>query len=395
MMTDDFKQTESLHALLTLNVMASGQRKVLECLIRGMNPPEILDRIRTENFLEKQEILYKTELEFSPAREIESCEKQGIQIQTLFDAGYPERLKQIFDPPFILYTKGIREPRDDLSIAVVGSRHPNLYGRGQTRKFCRDLAKAGMTVVSGFARGVDQEAHKASLQVRDGRTIAVMGCGLDRDYPRGSLKLKDEIAERGVLISEYPLGAEPYARNFPRRNRIISGLSMGVLVVQAHRKSGSLITAHEALEQGRFVFAVPGPVEQIQSRGTHALIREGASLVENAADIVTEIMPWLVSGKETREKKGKIAASFSEDLFDRERGVDKKSCERTLNSDARIKTPKEGARMLDLIREGEGLTFEEILKATELTTPEAASILMKLQLAGHVKKSPDGRFALS
>jgi DNA processing protein len=201
------------------------------------------------------------------------------------DPKYPPSLDRIQTPPSLLYMRGTLEHADILAVAIVGSRNPTPYGRHIARTLAGDLARAGMTIVSGLARGIDTEAHKASLAA-GGRTLAVLGCGLDIDYPRNSDDLKSMIAENGALLTEFPPGTPPLPQNFPSRNRIISGLSLGVVVVEAGSKSGSLITARWALDQGREVMAVPGRADSPLSEGPIALIREGAPPICGAVDVL-------------------------------------------------------------------------------------------------------------
>ena len=215
------------------------------------------------------------------------------RIVTLGDAEYPQALLNIADPPLMLYLMGLG-PLTGPALAVVGSRNPTPQGAVNAREFSRALGLAGVTVVSGLALGVDAAAHEGALQSLQDRpdrlaTVAVVGTGLDRVYPQSHRGLAHRIAHDGLLVSEYPLGTPPLAANFPRRNRIIAGLSQGTLVVEAALQSGSLITARLALEQGREVFAIPGSIHSTQSRGCHALIKQGAKLVESAQDILEEM----------------------------------------------------------------------------------------------------------
>jgi DNA processing protein len=241
--------------------------------------------------------IQKGPLEKVVRRELSLLEKVGGKIVTLKDNNYPKRLKDIYDPPALLYLRGELRKEDELAIAIVGSRKTSPYGRWFTEKIGEDLARHGITVVSGMARGIDAVAHKGALQ-GGGRTIAVLGCGVDVIYPSENRNLFYQIIEQGAILSEFPMGSPPEGRHFPRRNRIISGLSIGVVIVQASSKSGSLITAGYALEQGREVFAVPGNVGVEGSRGTNQLIKEGAKLVESSEDILEEILPqWRKEGE--------------------------------------------------------------------------------------------------
>jgi DNA processing protein len=221
--------------------------------------------------------------------ELELLKKYDARLITYQDPLYPRSLLNIYDFPPFLYTKGLLQ-EDDVNIAVVGSRMASTYGKFSTERLCRELAINGITVVSGLARGIDSAAHKGALAGK-GRTIAVLGCGLDTIYPPENQRLYEEIVTKGAVITEYSFGTPPSASNFPARNRIISGVSLGVVVVEANEKSGSLITAKLALEQGREVFAVPGSIDSAGSRGTHKLIKQGAKLIENVYDILDEILP--------------------------------------------------------------------------------------------------------
>lgn len=216
------------------------------------------------------------------------------RVVALGDAEYPGGLLSIEDPPLVLYLLGAPLPPDTegRSIAIVGSRNPTPQGEGNAQQFARALSSAGLTVVSGLALGVDGAAHRGALEgAAAGQlaTIAVVGTGLDRVYPKRHLSLAHAIARQGVLVSEYPIGTPPLAQNFPKRNRLIAGLSCGTLVVEAALQSGSLITARMAVEQGKEVFAIPGSIHATQSRGCHALIRQGAKLVESAQDVLEEL----------------------------------------------------------------------------------------------------------
>lgn len=206
----------------------------------------------------------------------------------LGDARYPQALLQTADPPLLLYTQGDAELLNSPCLAIVGSRNPTPQGAENARAFAEHLGHAGLTIVSGLALGIDGAAHSGALAA-GARTIAVVGTGLDRVYPRAHRELAHRIAERGLIISEFNLGTEPLAANFPQRNRIIAGMSLGTLVVEAALESGSLITARHAVESGREVFAIPGSIHSPQSRGCHALIKQGAKLVDEARDVLEEL----------------------------------------------------------------------------------------------------------
>jgi DNA processing protein len=220
--------------------------------------------------------------------EMERLEKNAVQAYTYHDSAYPSRLKEVYDYPPLIYIKGALLPQDELCLAVVGTRQATIYGRQVTEEIVEDLVKHKVTIVSGLARGIDTVAHRRALEC-GGRTAAIMAGGLDTIYPAENANLAVRIIENGALVSEYPLGAKPRPDNFPRRNRIMSGMSLGVLVVEANDSSGAVITAHMASEQNREVFAVPGSILSPMSRGTNTLIQEGAKLVRNCNDILEEL----------------------------------------------------------------------------------------------------------
>jgi len=222
-------------------------------------------------------------------------EQPGNALVTLADTGYPRLLLEIADPPPLLYARGRLELLQRPALAIVGSRNATAQGTANAESFARALSSSGLTIVSGLALGIDAAAHRGGL-AGPGSTIAVLGTGIDVVYPRGNAGLAAEIAERGLLLSEFPLGSGALASNFPRRNRLISGLAQGCLVVEAALASGSLITARSAVEQGREVFAIPGSIHSPVSKGCHALIKSGAKLVEAAEDVLAELGGFRSSG---------------------------------------------------------------------------------------------------
>ena len=232
-------------------------------------------------------------------RQISTCDTKKIDIICFSDSRYPALLKEITDPPPLIFSKGDLGAARSTAVAIVGSRYPSDYGQKTARDLAGSLAGIGCTVVSGFARGIDSMAHRGALEA-GGRTIGVLGCGVDRIYPPENVKLYSEVIENGAIISEFPAGTPPDPGNFPRRNRIISGMSHGVVVVEASLNSGSLITAKWALEQGREVFAVPGNVVSYRSKGTNKLIKDGARLVETFSDILEELGPKI--GRDVADK---------------------------------------------------------------------------------------------
>lgn len=234
------------------------------------------------------ETILATRAKIDLEREMARLEQHGVTALTLEDDDYPRLLRHITSPPPVIYVRGGLLPVDELAIGVVGTRRSTGYGTDMASRISRDLATAGVTVVSGLALGIDTVAHRAALEA-GGRTVAVFGCGLDTIYPPRNRMLASQIAESGALVTEYPLGTRPDARNFPVRNRIISGLSRGVVVIEAPMRSGALITTTFAADQGRDVYAVPGSALSPASAGSHALIRDGAMLVTSASDILAQL----------------------------------------------------------------------------------------------------------
>ncbi len=291
----------------------------------------------------------------------EELERKQVKVVLLNDPAYPPLLRHIPDPPVVLYYQGRLPGEEQPLLAVVGARRATPYGLGVARALSRELARRGWGIVSGFARGIDTEAHLGAL-AEDGYTVAVLGCGLDVCYPRENRRLMDEIRARGCLLSEFPPGTPPLASNFPVRNRIISGCTLGTLVVEAGEKSGSLITARLALEQGREVFAVPGAITSPQSRGTNALIKEGAKLVMEVTDIIEEF-PYLAGDREAGEEAG------AEPLL----------------------SPAEAAvyRLLTTA----ALPVDELAEAAGMEVGEVSAILTLLELKGLVRRLPGNCFA--
>jgi DNA processing protein len=246
-----------------------------------------LDRRSLDNLLEARD---KLDLE----AEVERLDRAGVRVLTWDDPDYPPNLRQVYNAPPVLYVRGCLDSRDEWAVAVVGTRRASVYGKEAARMVGTGLAQAGVTVISGLARGIDTVAHRTSLDA-GGRTVAVLGCGVDVIYPSQNARMAAEIVERGALVSEYALGTRPDARNFPPRNRIISGLALGTVVVEADLGSGALITAGFAAEQGREVFAVPGNIFARGSRGTNDLIQQGAKMVCGVADILEELNLTMVS----------------------------------------------------------------------------------------------------
>ena len=299
-------------------------------------------------------------------RELDAIERGHIEVRSVLDPAYPRRLKMIADPPPLLYITGTLTEQDELAVAIVGARRATAAGRVMTEELSHDLAALGVTVVSGLARGVDAAAHRGALAAQ-GRTIAVLGCGIDQTYPPEHERLRRQIEERGAILSEVPVGAPPHSHHFPRRNRIISGLSLGVIVTEAAINSGSLITARLAAEQGREVFAVPGFVKETTSRGTNALLKEGAALIERAQDVIDVVMPQLEPALRLRLQP---------------------SQEKNVRGD---QLGKEEQLVYDALSY-EPLTVDDVIVTTGLSVPTVMASLLSLEFRQRVRPLPGQRY---
>ena len=294
-------------------------------------------------------------------RESAEVERQGVRIVDFLSVEYPKLLLEISDPPPFLYVRGVLRGTED-AVAIVGSRRASTYGLLTTERLAGELALHGVTVVSGMARGVDTAAHRGAIK-GGGRSIGVLGCGIDVVYPPENRKLFEDMAATGALVSEFPMGTTPLAENFPRRNRIISGISRGVLVVEAVQNSGSLITARYALEQGREVFAIPGNINCSGSRGTNQLIKQGAKLVEGVEDVLEELPLRRRSAADPQPPPG-----FS-------------------------LTPQEAG--LYTLLAGSPLHIDDIIVKSELTVGDVSAILLRLELKGAVIQLPGKHFSIT
>ena len=293
--------------------------------------------------------------EASVARELDRVERAGACLLTQEEAGYPAALRTIIDPPLAIYMKGAVTESDRVAVALVGARRASRYGLQCAGQLAYELALRGVTVVSGLARGIDAAAHEGALRA-DGRTLAVLGSGLSRLYPEEHRVLADRIAAHGAVLSEFPMEMAPLAHNFPRRNRLISGLSLGVVVVEAAQRSGSLITADCALEQGREVFAVPGPMTAVTSHGTHRLLKQGARLVTSVDDILEELR---------------------------------------LHPQPAAPPEASGQRILACLHHRDATSIDAVAARSGLPIAEVSAILLQLELQGLVNQRPGKRFVRS
>ncbi len=292
---------------------------------------------------------------------LRKLENKRIKIVTFDDKDYPETFKNMEDAPLVLYTKGKTQKEDKFAIAVVGSRKPSPYGQFAVEKLSSELSVMGFTIVSGMARGIDTLAHTTAIK-SGGRTIAVLGSGVDVPYPPENKMLMEKISHTGCVISEFPPGTQPDRENFPRRNRLISGLSLGVLVVEATADSGSLITANCAAEQGKEVFAVPGNINSMNSAGTNELIKNGAKLVQSVEDIIEELAPVLKGFIKTKEK-------------------------------AKVELSDDEQRLCDIMT-AEPEHVDILSRESKLPASKVLGILLGLELKGIVKQADGKKFFL-
>ncbi len=358
---------QDLYYKLALSLAPGVGSIIYKRLVQTFGNPELVFRAplrelkRVEGVGEKvAEDLKKFAWQPLVEKELSLAEKMGVRIISWDNLDYPPSLKEIYDPPPVLYVLGKILPQDQKAIAVVGSRNPTTYGKGAAERIASGLSRAGLTVISGLARGVDSCAHRGALQA-GGRTIGVLGCGLNIIYPPENKELYKQVAGHGAVITEFPFNTPPDKDHFPIRNRLISGLALGVVVVEATLRSGSLITARFALEQGREVFAVPGNIDSPRSEGTNRLIKEGAKLVLRAEDILEEFLAL-------QDVSPPAAPPREPDLTVEEK------------------------KIYSLLGRSQPLHIDQISAQSELASSKALAILLSLELAGHVKQLPGMNF---
>lgn len=307
-------------------------------------------------------------------KELEAAARVPCSLVTLASPDYPPLLKEIPDAPLVLYVRGDVKALAQHAVAVVGTRRPTAYGNQVARRLARDLAERQLAIVSGMARGIDSAAHHGALEA-GGRTVAVFGSGVDVAYPRENRKLAERILEKGAVVSEFPLGTGPLPENFPIRNRIISGLSLGVVIVEASEYSGSLITARLAAEQNREVYAVPGNITSPQSFGPHHLIKQGAKLVDQWMDVLeefpAEVRMQLLPAPDASE--GKSPGPMAGSLFDE-----------TLSPDQKV--------VFDALRVDEALFVDSVLTSVPLPQPRVMTALLELEMRGLIRQLPGKNF---
>jgi DNA processing protein len=352
-----------------LNLVLVGKRKLAtRIMLRFPNPADVF-RAGPEDFAglglaaDKARELFTPELLERGRREMHDAEKKGFSILTLDDSDYPVSLRETFDPPLVLYCLGRPEVLSEPSLAMVGARKPTPYGRAMAESLAREAAARGLVVVSGMAFGIDTQSHWGALD--SGKTVAVLGSGLDVLYPRSNRSLARRIAESGAVISDFPLGSKPLGFHFPLRNRIISGLSLAVVVIEATLHSGSLITARLALEQNRDVMAVPGNATSALSAGTNWLIQSGAKLVGCWQDVADEL-PEYIKTRLTEIAEGP-------------------------RTGLPALTPDE-AGVLDRLKPDDLTVIDDLVEATDHSVSELLSILLGLELKGLIRQSPGKKF---
>ena len=383
----DLTQEEALHWLALRMTPGLGTHKAGKLIEIFRSPRAVLRASRSELEAAGLGAAVAQSLASGCAFEDAASQQQklaeaGATLVPVTDSRYPALLRDIYDPPPLLFVRGRIELLETLMIAVVGTRRPTSYGTTAATRLSRDLAEAGLTIVSGMARGIDTAAHRAALEA-GGDTIAVFGCGIDQVYPAENRKLAEEIACRGLLISEFPMGAPPYPQNFPVRNRIISGIGAGVLVVEGSEYSGSAITAKLAAEQNREVFAVPGNITQRTSWGPNLLIKQGAKLVQEWNDVVVELKPE-VRRRLVEQCRNRMQTS----------AVD--SAETCSGGSASVRfAPVFGAAqaVLRVLQPDSPMALDHLIEAVEGSSPsEIIAILFELELAGMVRQLPGKNF---
>ena len=345
------------------------------------------------------DLLHRKPVQYPIEHELELIQEYECQVLTLYDAAYPSQLKEIDTPPLLLYIRGELTPEDALSISLVGSRDAKDYGRKVSYRLSYQLAQRGLTVVSGLARGIDTSAHRGALEA-GGRTIAVMGSGLSFVYPATNRDLAEKITESGALISEFPMETKPKPNNFPRRNRIISGLTLGTVVVEASNRSGALITARLAGEQGREVFAVPGEIFSELSTGTHRLINNGAKLINTVDDLLNELPPYALSHIQS---EGPVASipDIETESSSQAPVVEKRTPKRSSTQSPADVQPIQSApppgltsderTVFDAI-EIPSSHIDTIVRTTKLPISQVSSVLLMLELKGIVQQLPGKQF---
>jgi len=387
MVSPVLSREEELYWLALKLVPGLGTRTSAKLLERFRTPQAVFRATRTElegaglSGAMAQSIASGCTFEDAAAQH-EKMAAAGAVMVTFSDPSYPRLLREIFDPPTVLFARGRVELLGSLALGVVGTRRPTPYGLAVAERLSGDLAHAGLAIVSGMARGVDTAAHKGALAA-GGDTIAVLGCGVDVVYPTENKKLAAEIADRGLILSEFPMGATAFPQNFPIRNRIISGLSVGVLVVEGAQYSGSAITAKLAMDQGREVFAVPGNITSKASWGPNLLIKQGARLVQDWNDVVTEL---------PAEARRQLIEKGKRRLLEADRASDRPE-QASLLSGAGPELGSAARRALEVLQVDAPIHLDDLLEKVEDTSAsELIAALFELEMLGLIKQLPGKNF---
>jgi DNA processing protein len=388
MATSALSQEEELHWLALMLVPSLGTRTAGKLLARFHTPQAIFRSSRTEleaagvSGAVAQSIVSGCTFEDAAAQQ-EKMRQASALLVTINDPRYPALLREIFDPPILLFARGRLELLQSICLGVVGTRRPTPYGLAASERLSADLAHAGLAIVSGMARGIDSAAHKGTLAA-GGETMAVLGCGVDIVYPSENRKLATEIAAKGLLVSEFPMGATAFPQNFPIRNRIISGMSVGVLVVEGAQYSGSAITAKLAMDQGREVFAVPGNITSKLSWGPNLLIKQGAKLVQDWNDVIAELPAesrrhLIDRGKQRILAQGEVATSSTN--------------QSSLVNSLGPEIGPVARRALDALQVDSAVHLDNLLEIVEDTsTSELIAALFELEMLGLVRQLPGKNF---
>jgi DNA processing protein len=360
-----------LLAALRLNLIAGVGPRTQQALLERFGTPEAVFAATEDALLDVDGVgpkiaagILAARHSQTAARELERCQALGIDLILRGAPGYPKPLGEICDPPGVLYSRGTLELRDELAIAIVGSRRCTLYGRQQAEKLAGALARAGLTIISGLARGIDAAAHQGALAA-GGRTIAVLGTGLDHIYPPEHVELARSVAGQGALVAETCLDQAPIPGLFPQRNRIISGLSLGVIVVEATRNSGALHTVRHAVEQGREVFAVPGRIDSLASEGCHDILRDGATLIRHVDDVLQTLGPLVAPVKSAAGE--------------------------TVRSARELTLEPQERQILQLVAQ-DPVHVDEIVRGAEIETSRVLATLTVLEMRRLVRRLPGNQF---
>lgn len=362
-------------------VLPGLRRSTIQQLIQKLGDAKALFEASESDLLATGLVEHKNVIQFISKRSLKLPEKiekfcthSSVNLISIYDEAYPKALKEIHDPPLVLYVRG-QIPQAPYAIGIVGSREASHYGLKAANVFASGLASEGIPIISGGARGIDAAAHEAALRA-GGTTVAVLGCGIDIAYPASNQKLFQRIAERGAIISEYPPGTEPRALNFPARNRIIVGLSRGVIVAEAARKSGALITAHIAADEGREVYCVPGNIFDGTSVGCHELIRKGAKLVDCVQDILEDKQAW--------------QAAMQRKVFQPKLFAEVKRT-KPVKKEKPLPASELGQKIWALLKQG-ALSLEDITEQLEEPIPVISMELLELQVTGYVEQDKAQRY---